>query len=158
MMSNKLSWTKDLGDAVLAQQADVMTAVQALRARADANKKLDTTKEQKVTKKTENNKQVIVIESAVPDTVYVPYYNPSVVYGAWPYPAYPPYYYPPAYGYPVPCYRHRFRGRCGARRVGRAVLGWGGELGQQQHQHQQQLQPQHQLESPPRASPRRALQ
>jgi hypothetical protein len=99
MMSNKLSWTKDLGDAVLAQQADVMDAVQKLRARADANKKLTTTKEQKVTKKTENNKQVIVIESAVPNTVYVPYYDPNVVYGAWPYPAYPPYYYPPPYGY-----------------------------------------------------------
>ena len=40
-----------------------------------------------------------MIEPAQPDTVYVPYYNPSVVYGAWPYPAYPPYYYPPAPGY-----------------------------------------------------------
>jgi hypothetical protein len=98
MMSNKLSWTKDLGDAVLAQQADVMEAVQALRARAQTNKKLETTKEQKVSTKTEANKQLIVIESAAPNTVYVPYYNPSVVYGAWPYPAYPPYYYPP-YGY-----------------------------------------------------------
>src|SRR5689334_15894998 len=97
MMSNKLSWTKDLGDAFLAQQADVMDAVQALRARAQSNKKLESTKEQKVTTKTENNKQYVVIESAVPNTVYVPYYNPEVVYGAWPYPAYPPYYYPPPY-------------------------------------------------------------
>src|SRR5262249_50774980 len=44
-------------------------------------------------------KQVIVIEPAQPNTVYVPYYNPSVVYGAWPYPSYPPYYFPPAPGY-----------------------------------------------------------
>ena len=57
MMSNKLSWTKDLGDAVLAQQADVMDAVQALRARADANKKLETTKEQKVTRRPRTTKR-----------------------------------------------------------------------------------------------------
>jgi hypothetical protein len=146
MMSNKLSWTKDLGDAVLAQQADVMDAVQSLRARADANKKLETTKEQKVTKKTENNKQVIVIESAVPDTVYVPYYNPSVVYGAWPYPAYPPYYYPPAYGYPVLATGIAFAAGVALGAWGGRYWGAGGQLGQQQHQHQQQLQPQHQLE------------
>ncbi len=159
MMSNKLSWTKDLGDAVLAQQADVMTAVQALRARADANKKLETTKEQKVTKRTENNKEVIVIELAVPDTVYVPYYNPSVVYGAWPYPAYPPYYYPPAYGY------YPVLGTGIAFAAGIALGAWGGrywgggrQLGQQQHQHQQQLQPRTQLESQAFAPAGRALQ
>src|SRR3954468_2506160 len=99
MMSTKLSWTQKLGDAVLAQQPDVMDSVQRLRARAQASKKLETTKEQKVSVKTEQNKQVIVIEPAQPETVYVPYYNPSVVYGAWPSAAYPPYYFPPAPGY-----------------------------------------------------------
>ena len=99
MMSTKLSWTQKLGDAVLAQQPDVMDSVQRLRARAQASKKLETTKEQTVSVKTEQNKQVIVIEPAQPDTVYVPYYNPSVVYGEWPYAAYPPYYFPPAPGY-----------------------------------------------------------
>jgi hypothetical protein len=99
MMSSKLDWTQKLGDAVLAQQADVMDSVQRLRSRAQAEKKLTTTKEQKVTVKQESNKQVIVIEPAEPNTIYVPYYNPSVVYGAWPYPAYPPYYWPPAPGY-----------------------------------------------------------
>ena len=98
-MSTKLDWTQKLGDAVLAQQADVMDAVQRLRAKAEAQNKLQTTKEQKVTKQTQNNKQVIVIEPAEPNTIYVPYYNPAVVYGAWPYPAYPPYYYPPPPGY-----------------------------------------------------------
>ena len=98
MMNTKLSWTQKLGDAVLAQQSDVMDAVQRLRARAQAAKKLETTKQQKVSVKTEQNKQVIVIEPAQPDTVYVPYYDPSVVYGAWPYASYPPYYFPqPAY-------------------------------------------------------------
>src|SRR3954467_10814068 len=99
MISTKLSWTQKLGDAVLAQQPDVMDSVQRLRARAQASKKLETTKEQKVSVKTEQNKQVIVIEPAQPETVYVPYYNPSVVYGAWPSAAYPPYYFPPAPGY-----------------------------------------------------------
>src|SRR5215475_11379419 len=94
MMSTKLDWTQKLGDAVLAQQGDVMDAVQRLRARAQANNKLQTTKEQTVTVRQEQNRQVIAIEPAVPDTVYVPYYDPAVVYGAWPYPAYPPYYWP----------------------------------------------------------------
>jgi hypothetical protein len=94
MMNDKLDWTQKLGDAVLAQQVDVMDAIQRLRSKAHANKKLNTTKEQKVTVKQEQNKQVIVIEPTNPNTIYVPYYNPAVVYGAWPYPAYPPYYWP----------------------------------------------------------------
>jgi Protein of unknown function (DUF3300) len=94
MMSTKLDWTQKLGDAVLAQQTDIMDAIQRLRSRAHANNKLTSTKEQKVTVKQEQNKQVIAIEPAVADTIHVPYYNPAVVYGGWPYPAYPPYYWP----------------------------------------------------------------
>ncbi len=96
MMSSKLDWTQKLGDAVLAQQPDVMDAVQRLRTKADANKKLTSTKQQKVTKKQEQGKQIIAIEPTDPGTIYVPYYDPGVVYGGWPYPAYPPYY----FGYP----------------------------------------------------------
>ncbi|MBX9827423.1 MAG: DUF3300 domain-containing protein, partial [Xanthobacteraceae bacterium] len=101
MMSTKLDWTQKLGDAVLAQQPDVMDSVQRLRSKAQANNKLQTTKQQKVSVSSvpaANNttKQVIVIEPAEPNTVYVPYYDPGVVYGAWPYPAYPPY----SWGYP----------------------------------------------------------
>ena len=99
MMSTKLDWTQKLGDAVLAQQPDVMDAVQRLRTKAQANNKLTSTKEQKVSVTQQENKQVIVIEPTVPDTVYVPYYDPAVVYGGWPYPAYPPYYFPPPVGY-----------------------------------------------------------
>jgi hypothetical protein len=100
MMSDKLDWTKGLGDAVLAQQPDVMDAIQRLRSRAQAANKLTTTKQQKVSVRQEQNKQVIVIEPAVPDTIYVPYYDPAVVYGAWPYADYPPYYFaaPPYIG------------------------------------------------------------
>ena len=95
MMSKKVDWTQKLGDAVLAQQPDVMDAVQRLRSKAYANEKLKSTKEQNVTVRPEGNKQVVAIESADPGTMYVPYYDPAVVYGEWPYPEYPPYYYYP---------------------------------------------------------------
>ena len=96
MMSDKVDWTKNLGDAVLAQQPDVMDAIQRLRSKAYDNKKLVTTKQQKVSVQTQENKQAIVIEQADPNTMYVPYYDPATVYGAWPYAEYPPYY----FGYP----------------------------------------------------------
>jgi hypothetical protein len=96
MMSDKVDWTKNLGDAVLAQQPDVMDAVQRLRSKAYDNKKLVTTKQQKVSVQTQDNRQAIVIEQADPNTMYVPYYDPATVYGAWPYAEYPPYY----FGYP----------------------------------------------------------
>ena len=99
MMSERLDWTQKLGDAVLAQQPDVMDAVQRLRTKAQANNKLTSTKEQKVSVTQQANKQVIVIEPTVPDTVYVPYYDPAVVYGVWGYPDYPPYYFAPPLGY-----------------------------------------------------------
>jgi hypothetical protein len=102
MMNEKLDWTQKMGDAFLAQQKDVMDAVQRLRTKAKAEGNLKSTKEQTV--KTEpapagsTTNQTIIIEPADPQVVYVPTYNPTVVYGAWPYPAYPPYYYyPPAY-------------------------------------------------------------
>ena len=96
MMSDKVDWTKSLGDAVLAQQPDVMDAIQRLRSKAYDNKKLVTTKQQKVSVKTQESKQAIVIESADPNTMYVPYYEPAAVYGTWPYADYPAYY----FGYP----------------------------------------------------------
>jgi len=98
MMSEKIDWTQKLGDAFLAQQKDVLATAQALRAKAAEQGNLKDTKEQKVTTATENNTTIIKIEPTSPEVVYVPTYNPTVVYGAWPYPAYPPYYYyPPGY-------------------------------------------------------------
>ena len=97
MMSEKLDLTQRLGDAFLAQQKDVMDAVQRLRAKAQAQGNLQTTKEQTViVEQPEAQTTVIKIEPADPQVVYVPSYNPTVVYGAWPYPAYPPYAYYPA--------------------------------------------------------------
>jgi hypothetical protein len=100
ILSDKLDWTIALGDAVLAQQPDVMDAIQRLRARAFDNKKLLTTRQQKVSVQTVESKQVIVVEPAEPGTMYVPYYEPAAVYGAWPYAEYQPYYfgYPPYVG------------------------------------------------------------
>jgi uncharacterized protein DUF3300/endosialidase-like protein len=95
MMSEKLDWTEKLGDAVVAQQPDVMDAVQRLRAKAQANDKLKSSKQQTVTVNQAQGKQIIAIAPTDPDTVYVPYYDPAVVYGSWPYPDYPPYYWPP---------------------------------------------------------------
>jgi hypothetical protein len=97
-MSEKLDQTQKLGDAFLAQQKDVLDAVQRLRAKAKAEGHLQTSKEHKVTTEQEGNTTVIKIEPADPQVVYVPTYNPTIVYGAWAYPAYPPYYwYPPGY-------------------------------------------------------------
>ena len=125
MMDQKLDWTQKLGDAFLAEQKELMGAIQRLRARAQAEGNLKSTPEQNVTVEpagaaapalpapTPAQPQgpppqtvviqqapptVIRIESTNPQVVYVPTYNPTVVYGAWPYPAYPPYYYyPPGY-------------------------------------------------------------
>jgi hypothetical protein len=94
MMSQRLSWTQQLGDAVLAQQPDVMDAIQRLRMKAQANDKLASNQQQTVSTQQQDGKQVIVIAPTQPDTIYVPYYDPAVVYGPWPYPAYPPYYWP----------------------------------------------------------------
>ncbi|WP_428489365.1 DUF3300 domain-containing protein [Rhodopila sp.] len=95
MMSDQLDWTQKLGDAFLAQQADVLAATQSLRARATAAGKLQSNTQQTVT----HDASAIVIQPAKPETVYVPVYNPTVVYGPWPYPASPPVYYPPPPGY-----------------------------------------------------------
>jgi len=93
MMNDKVEWTQQLGDAFLAQRSDVMTSVQALRQKALAQGNLKSSEQQKVVVET----QTIIIQPAT-TTVYVPVYNPTVVYGAWWYPAYTPYYwYPPGY-------------------------------------------------------------
>ncbi|HAJ25835.1 MAG TPA: DUF3300 domain-containing protein [Syntrophus sp. (in: bacteria)] len=92
MMNDKLEWTQKLGDAFLSQEKGVMDTVQKLRAKAQAQGTLKSTDQQRVT----TQAQTIIIEPASPQVVYIPAYNPAVVYGPWMYPAYPPYpYYPP---------------------------------------------------------------
>jgi uncharacterized protein DUF3300 len=114
LMNEKLDWMQKLGDAFLDQRKDTMDAIQRLRAKAQAEGNLKSNEQQKVIVEQAapqaappgqpapampaEQQTVIKIEPANPQVIYVPAYNPTVVYGAWPYPAYPPYYpYPPAY-------------------------------------------------------------
>ena len=139
MMNEKLDWTQKLGDAFLAQQKDVMDAVQRLRAKAQA------AGQPEVERGAEGHRRagggatgapaqphrapaaqqtIIKIEPANPQVVYVPTYNPTVVYGAWPYPAYPPYYYyPPGYVAGRGCSRSASGMAVGARALGRTATG-----------------------------------
>ncbi|HKV79692.1 MAG TPA: DUF3300 domain-containing protein [Candidatus Sulfotelmatobacter sp.] len=93
-LADDIGWTTDLGNAVLAQQADVMDAVQRMRAKAKDKGNLKSTEQMQVETKTVESKEVIVIQQSKPEVVYVPSYDPVVVYGAPPYP-YPPIAYPP---------------------------------------------------------------
>jgi hypothetical protein len=83
-MDKNLSWTSSLGDAYYNQQQDVMDAVQVMRQRAQAAGNLKTTPQQTVA----TQDSTITIEPASPDVVYVPAYDPWLVYGdpllAWP--------------------------------------------------------------------------
>lgn len=101
-MNDKLDWTQKLGDAFLAQQKDVFAAIQRLRARAQESGNLKSTEQQKVVvdpPPASGGQTIVRIEPADPQVIYVPAYNPTVVYGAWSYPAYPPYYWPPPPAY-----------------------------------------------------------
>ncbi|HBA8382699.1 TPA: DUF3300 domain-containing protein [Escherichia coli] len=129
LMGENPQWVQNLGDAFLAQPQDVMDSVQRLRQLAQQTGSLKSSTEQKVittTKKavpvtqtvtapvipsntvstaspiiTEPATTVISIEPANPDVVYIPNYNPTVVYGNWANTAYPPVYLPPPAGEPL---------------------------------------------------------
>ena len=104
MMSDKLEWTRALGDAYLAQPDDIATAVQQLRARADAAGNLKPSNEQQIRRVAAPPPLIAgepyppeyyIIEPVNPDVIYVPIYDPYLVYGVWPYPAYRPFYWRP---------------------------------------------------------------
>jgi hypothetical protein len=94
IMSERLEWTQKLGDAFLDQQDEVMDTVQKLRARAQAAGNLRDTEQQRVIVQ----ERVIEIEPVQPEVVYVPVYDPTVMYGPWWYPAFPPFFFPPPPG------------------------------------------------------------
>ncbi|MEM5458884.1 DUF3300 domain-containing protein [Paraburkholderia phytofirmans] len=103
-MNDKLDWTQKLGDAFLAQESDVLAAVQRLRSRAEKSGNLKSNEQQKVISEPapaggQAAQTIVRIEPANPEVIYVPAYNPTVVYGAWSYPTYPPYYWPPSPAY-----------------------------------------------------------
>lgn len=93
-LANDIAWTTDLGNAFLAQQSDVMEAVQRMRKKAQEKGNLKSTEQQTVETKVIESKPVIVIEQANPQVVYVPTYDPVAVWGYPLYP-YPAIYYPP---------------------------------------------------------------
>ena len=97
LLNGNLDWAQQLGYAFADQQADVLDSVQRLRRQAQTKGNLQSSPQQVV----RNEQQAIIIEPAQPETVYVPSYNPTTVYGDWPYPSYPPVYLPPPVGYPV---------------------------------------------------------
>jgi hypothetical protein len=94
-MDEQLDWTQRLGEAFLEQEPHVMDAIQGLRQRAERAGNLRSNEQMRVVRED----QQIVIEPARPQVVYVPYYDPAVVYGPWWWPAYPPVYWAPWPGY-----------------------------------------------------------
>ena len=104
MMADKADWMQQLGYAVSVQQADVLDSVQRLRRQAQQAGSLTTTPQQTVTMTASSQPgapPVVVVEPTDPQVVYVPSYNPTQVYGEWPYPATPPVYLPPPPGYGI---------------------------------------------------------
>jgi hypothetical protein len=97
-LADDIQWTTELGNAFLAQEADVMQAVQRMRVKAQTTGNLKSTPEQVVKTEVIESKNIVVIEQANPQVVYVPSYDPVVVYGPAVYP-YPPIYYPPVGAY-----------------------------------------------------------
>lgn len=98
MMGRQPDWVKSVGDAFLDQPDDVMNSVQRLRLQAQKAGSLNSNAQQTVTTSTQGGSTVVSIAPASPSVVYVPTYNPTTVYGTWPYPSYPPAYYPPPPG------------------------------------------------------------
>src|SRR5215471_8935535 len=111
VLNEKIDWMQKLGDAFLDQRKETMDAIQRMRAKAQAQGNLQSNEQQKVIVEAapaapaqpgqpapSGEQTIIKIEQTNPQVVYVPSYNPTVVYGSPP-PAYPPYYYPypPAY-------------------------------------------------------------
>jgi hypothetical protein len=103
MMEQEPDWVRALGQAFLAQPDAVMNSVQRLRAMAQESGNLESNQQQLV----ESDQSIIIIEPANPEIFYVPSYDPSVAYGAWPYPAYPPVFVPLRRGHAV---HHAMRG------------------------------------------------
>jgi len=90
-LAENIMWTSDLGNAFLAQQSDVMDAVQRMRTKAKDAGKLQSNEQMKVETKEVESKTYVVIEQASPEVVYAPSYDPMFIWGAMAYP-YPPFY------------------------------------------------------------------
>ncbi|WP_299569802.1 DUF3300 domain-containing protein [uncultured Shewanella sp.] len=95
-LNEDLNWTQELGEAFLLDEAMVLASIQILRQQADEADSFNDMDNMTVTRV----KKQIIIEPAQPEVIYVPVYDPRVVYGHWRWHAYPPvYWHYPAYAY-----------------------------------------------------------
>lgn len=124
-LNQDIRWATDLGNAFLAQPADVMGAVQRLRARAEANGRLQSSPQETVTTQNQGGQSAIVIEPANPQVIYVPSYDPTYVWGPPIWGAYPPLYYPYGFGYYPGINIGLFFGGWGGWGFGYGGFGWG---------------------------------
>jgi hypothetical protein len=123
-LTQNVQWTTDLGNVFLAQQGDVMNAVQRMRARARANGKLTSNSQETVTDQTQGDQSAIEIQPANPQVIYVPSYNPAYVWGPPLYGYYPPLFYPGiglGFGFGPGIFIGGFFGGC----CGWGSFGWG---------------------------------
>jgi len=98
-LNDDVTWTTNLGNAFLAQQTEVMDAVQRLRQRAQQEGKLNSTPQETVSDVPQSDgPPAIEIQPADPDVMYVPVYNPAWFWGPALYYPYPGWYWPPSYG------------------------------------------------------------
>ena len=122
LLTQDIHWTTDLGNSFLAQQTDVMAAVQRMRGRAQANGQLRSTPQENVLSENQGGQQAIEIQPADPNQIYVPAYDPYYVYG---YGYYPPLYYPDGYWFEPGINIGFFFGGWGGWGFGGWGWGWG---------------------------------
>ena len=97
-LNQDITWTTDLGNAFLAQQPDVMDAVQKMRQNAEQAGKLASSPQQRVNNTTEDGRPIIGIQPADPAMMYLPNYDPGYIWGPSLYYPYANWYYPPFIG------------------------------------------------------------
>ena len=98
-LNEDVTWTTNLGNAFLAQQADVMGAVQRMRVSAEQNGRLMSTPQQQVVTTTDAGQPVVEILPTNPNVIYVPAYDPAWVWGPSIYYPYPRWFWGPHIGF-----------------------------------------------------------
>jgi hypothetical protein len=97
-LNQDITWTTNIGNAFLAQQPDVMDAVQRMRFKAQQAGRLPSTSQQRVTTTDESGRPIIDIEPGDPNMMYVPNYDPGYIWGPPLYYPYANWFYPPFLG------------------------------------------------------------
>ena len=157
-LNDDVTWTTNLGNAFLAQQQDVMDAVQRMRQKAQQAGKLQSTAQQQVETTTDDGRPYIAIQPASPDVIYVPVYDPAWIWGPPIWYPYPRWYWPPrSIIAPGVLFRIRRAHQCGfLLRRGVARLGWMGMapgMGRTHHHREQHVHPPLQFQRHPHGGP-----